>query len=107
MSLQVGGGDEPVITFTAQIRPLPTVGHLMLGQVAQLLESLSTHFAGIVVQFTFVWVLSSVNSLVSHQVALLVKILLTHLTLVFRRRLLIRDGLHFLRDQLFDIFWND
>ena len=93
MSLQVGGGDEPVITFTAQIRPLPTVGHLMLGQVAQLLESLSTHFAGIVVQFTFVWVLSSVNSLVSHQVALLVKTLLAHLTLVLACWLLISDGL--------------
>ena len=65
------------------MRPLPTVGHLMFGQVAQLFESPATHFAGVVVEFTFVWVFSSVNSLVGHQIALLVKILPAHLTLVF------------------------
>ena len=89
------------------MRPLTTVGHLMFGQVAQLFESPATHFAGVVVKFTFVWIFSSVNSLVGHQVALLVKILLANFTLVFLCRLLLSDGLHFLRDQLFDIFWND
>ena len=93
VSFQVGSGDKPVLALAALVRPLPTVGHLVLGQVTQLLESLSTHFAGIVVQFTFVWVLSSVNSLVSHQVALLVKTLLAHLTLVLACWLLISDGL--------------
>ena len=108
VSLQVGGGDESVITLGAHVRPLTAVGHLVLGQVAQLFESPSTHFAGVVVEFTFVWIFPSVNSLVSHQVALLVKILLAHLTLVFLCRLLISDRLYFsLLDQFFYIFWNN
>ena len=64
------------------MRPLTTVGHLMFGQVAQLFESPATHFAGVVVKFTFVWIFSSVNSLVGHQVALLVEIFLANFTLI-------------------------
>ena len=108
VSLQVGGGDESVVTLGAHVRPLTAVGHLVLGQVAQLFESPSTHFAGVVVEFTFVWIFPSVDSLVSHQVALLVKILLAHLTLVFLCPLLISDRLYFsLLYQLFYIFWNN
>ena len=109
--LQVGGGNKPMFTLAALVRPLPTVGHLVLGQMAQLFETLATHFARIVVKFTLVWVFSSVNSFMGHQIALLVKILLAHLAMIFFGQwLLISDGSHFLcdiLDQFVDIFWNN
>ena len=98
MGLQVGCGDEPVLALAALVRPLPTVGHLVLGQVTQLLESLSTHFTRSKTLVTFIWVLPCVNSLVCHQIALLVKSLLAIFTLVLCRLFLLSYRDHFLND---------
>ena len=110
VGLQVGCGDEPVLALAALVRPLPTVGHLVLGQVTQLLESLSTHFTRSKTLVTFIWVLPCVNSLMRHQIALLVESLLTIFTLVLRRLLLLSDRTHFLsglKDMVVDISGND
>ena len=83
VSFQIGGRDEPVATLAARERPHPTVGHLVLAQVCQLLEPLLASLPTLGQVDTMVRLFSSVNSLVGYQVALLVKIFLTDLTLVF------------------------
>ena len=69
-------------TLTARKRPNSAVRHLMFAQVCQLLEPLLTSMAPLAQLDAMVGFLASVNSLVSDQVALLVKIFLTDLTLV-------------------------
>ena len=110
VSLQVGGGDEPMLALTALVRSLPAVGHLVLLQVTHLLESLSAHLTITKNLVTFIWVLPCVNSLMRHQIALLVESLLTIFTLVLRRLLLLSDRAHFLsglKDMVVDISGND
>ena len=110
MSLQVGGGVEPMLALAALVRSLPAVGHLVLVQVAHLLESLSTHLTRTKSLVTFIWVLPCVNSLMRHQIALLVESLLTFFTLVLRRLLLLSDRAHFLsglKDMIVEISGHD
>ena len=98
VSLQVGGGDEPMLALTALVGSLPAVGHLVLLQMTHLLESLSAHLTITKNLVTFIWVLPCVNSLVRHQIALLVKSLLAIFTLVLCRLFLLSYRDHFLSD---------
>ena len=69
-------------TFTARERLDSSVRHLVFAQVSQLFESLVTRLASLVHTFAMEWLLTSVNPLVGHQVALLVEIFLANLTLI-------------------------
>ena len=69
-------------TFTARERLDSSVRHLVFAQVSQLFESLVTRLASLVHTIAMEWLLTSVNPLVGHQVALLVEIFLANLTLI-------------------------
>ena len=69
--------------LSARKRPHSTVRHLVLAQMCQLLELLVADLAPLGQVDTVVRLFTSVNSLVGHQVALLMKVFLTDITLVF------------------------
>ena len=69
-------------TFTARERLDSSVRHLVFAQVSQLFESLVTRLTSLGHTVAMEWLLTSVNPLVGHQVALLVEIFLANFTLI-------------------------